>query len=111
MPGPQIVSNNKVLEIVDKRIVCGTLAVSPSTIEFKDIQAGSDFSKVIVVQNLAIEPKKIRVTLQSSTPGIYSLENVSTSEAFTAPYGLDKKVVLKFRPKEDKDYPAKIIIK
>src|SRR4051812_24367016 len=110
MPSPQL-AKNKVLEVVEKRVVSGSLAVSPSSVEFKNFEPGVEFTQTFIVQNLAIEPKKITATL-SSHYQVFFLENFSTSEAFTAPYGLDKKVILRFRPKEERDYPpTKIIFK
>lgn len=97
----------KLLEIIDKRAVVGNLSVSPSSIQFNNIEVGKTFETTIVLQNLSVSPKTIRVSLASSS-GAFTLLG---GPEVHAPYGLEKKVILQFQPTQQIEYNDKIIVK
>ena len=77
---------SKVLEINEKRITVGNLSVSPSIIQFKNIEQGKTYEIPIFLQNLSKEPKNIRIQLPNQ-PNVYHLKNSQSPEVY-APYGM-----------------------
>lgn len=97
----------RLLDLVEKRAVVGNLSASPSSITFNNIEVGRTFECTVVLQNLSVSPKTIRVALASSS-GAFTLLG---GPELHAPYGLEKKVVLQFQPTQEIEYNDKIIVK
>ncbi len=98
-------SSKPLLEVND-RIINGSLSVYPSIIEFKNIEVGKSYEFTVTAQNLSKEPRFIKSSLTNIKN--YSLQ---TGTEHYAPYGLDKKITIKFTPKEEKEYCDALIIK
>ncbi len=93
-----------------RKLTQGNLSISPSSVQFKNIEPGVYYEATVVIQNLASQPKNIRLTIGSSNSnnsnnnnsnnnsngitGLLSFKNSpGSSMEIAAPYGLDKKVI------------------
>lgn len=104
-------SKNKSLEISGKKATFGNLSVSPAIVEFKSIEAGKSYESTLVLQNLHKEPRNIKVKLAGDAPlGVFSIPNQIQNSDIYAPYGLDKKILVKFTPPESREYAERIIV-
>ena len=90
------------------RLIQGNLSAYPSVVELKNIVPGKTYEFTITAQNLAKEPRLIRAILSNHQN--YIIKNISQLEV-NAPYGLDKKIVIEFTPKEEREYVDSVIIK
>jgi hypothetical protein len=95
------------LEFNDRQIA-GQLAAYPSSIELNNIEIGRTYEFTVTAQNLAKEPRLIKAT--STNERNFIVKNASNLEIL-APYGLDKKIVVEFTPKEEREYSDTLIIK
>lgn len=94
------------LEYNDRKIV-GQLAAYPSSIELCNIEIGKSYEFTITAQNLAREPRLIKATASNQS---LVIKNAGSLDVL-APYGLDKKIIIEFTPKEEREYRDNIVIK